>query len=155
MSCSRTTMQWRQWGSNPRHLGLESSTLPLSHCAHASKHLNHTKVYILSPGGATATLEFSYLRSDALQWYFSTCIINKRHYGDTWVRASLLRGTLHRHLYTCILTRRHYSGTWLHVLSFEVLHWHFSTFTIAIRVTLKTLYIHICSDIWVWYSSAS
>ena len=25
--------QWRWWGSNPRPLGLESSTLPLSHCA--------------------------------------------------------------------------------------------------------------------------
>ena len=24
--------QWRRWGSNPRPLGLESSTLPLSHC---------------------------------------------------------------------------------------------------------------------------
>ena len=27
------TTQWRRWGSNPRPLGLESSTLPLSHCA--------------------------------------------------------------------------------------------------------------------------
>ena len=26
-------MQWRRWGSNPRPLGLESSTLLLSHCA--------------------------------------------------------------------------------------------------------------------------
>ena len=25
--------QWRRWGSNQRPLGLESSTLPLSHCA--------------------------------------------------------------------------------------------------------------------------
>ena len=33
MSCSRTTTQWRLWGSNPWPLGLESSTLPLSHCA--------------------------------------------------------------------------------------------------------------------------
>ena len=33
MSCSRTTTQWRRWGSNPRPFGLESSTLPLSHCA--------------------------------------------------------------------------------------------------------------------------
>ena len=33
MSCSRTTTQWRRWGSNPRPLGLESSTLPLSHYA--------------------------------------------------------------------------------------------------------------------------
>ena len=31
--CSRTTTQWRRWGSNPRPLGLLSSTLPLSHCA--------------------------------------------------------------------------------------------------------------------------
>ena len=31
MSCSRTTTQWRWWGSNPPPLGLESSTLPLSH----------------------------------------------------------------------------------------------------------------------------
>ena len=29
MSCSRT-QQWRWWGSNPRPLGLESSTLPVS-----------------------------------------------------------------------------------------------------------------------------
>ena len=27
------TTQWRWWGSNPQPLGLESSTLPLSHCA--------------------------------------------------------------------------------------------------------------------------
>ena len=33
MSCSRTTTQWRRWGSNLRPFGLESSTLPLSHCA--------------------------------------------------------------------------------------------------------------------------
>ena len=33
MSCSRTTTQWRPWGSNPRLLGLESSTLQLCHCA--------------------------------------------------------------------------------------------------------------------------
>ena len=26
-------MQWRRWGSNPQPFGLESSTLPLSHCA--------------------------------------------------------------------------------------------------------------------------
>ena len=29
----KDTMQWRWWGSNPLPLGLESSTLPLSHCA--------------------------------------------------------------------------------------------------------------------------
>ena len=33
VSCSRTTTQWRRWGSNPRPFGLESSTQPLSHCA--------------------------------------------------------------------------------------------------------------------------
>ena len=33
VSCSRTTTQWRRWGSNPRPFGLESSTLPPSHCA--------------------------------------------------------------------------------------------------------------------------
>ena len=32
VSCSRTTMQWRRRGSNPRPLGLESSTQPLSLC---------------------------------------------------------------------------------------------------------------------------
>ena len=31
--CSRITTQWRWWGSNPRPLGHESNTLPLSHCA--------------------------------------------------------------------------------------------------------------------------
>ena len=29
----KDTTQWRPWGSNPWPLGLESSTLPLSHCA--------------------------------------------------------------------------------------------------------------------------
>ena len=29
----KDTTQWGQWGSNQRPLGLESSTLPLSHCA--------------------------------------------------------------------------------------------------------------------------
>ena len=29
----KDTTQLRQWGSNPRPFGLESSTLPLSHCA--------------------------------------------------------------------------------------------------------------------------
>ena len=33
MSRSGTTTQGRRRGSNPRPLGLESSTLPLSHCA--------------------------------------------------------------------------------------------------------------------------
>ena len=28
----KDTTQWHWWGSNPRPLGLESSTLPLSHC---------------------------------------------------------------------------------------------------------------------------
>ena len=29
----KDTTQWYRWGSNPQPLGLESSTLPLSHCA--------------------------------------------------------------------------------------------------------------------------
>ena len=29
----KDTKQWRRWGSNPRPLGLESSLLPLCHCA--------------------------------------------------------------------------------------------------------------------------
>ena len=49
VSCSRTTTQWRRWGSNPRSLGLESSTLPLSPCAPPSdmSHINclHTKFW--------------------------------------------------------------------------------------------------------------
>ena len=32
-SHAKATRQWRRWGSNPQPLGLESSTLPLSHCA--------------------------------------------------------------------------------------------------------------------------
>ena len=46
--CSRTTTQWRLWGSNPRPLGLKSSTLPLSHCAPIAqwdfslKHIEYT-----------------------------------------------------------------------------------------------------------------
>ena len=33
MSLFKDTTQWRRWGSTPRPLGLEFSTLPLSHCA--------------------------------------------------------------------------------------------------------------------------
>ena len=33
----KDTTQWRQWGSNPPPYGLESSTLPLSHCAPEDK----------------------------------------------------------------------------------------------------------------------
>ena len=33
VSCSRTTTQWRRWGSNSGPLGLEPSTLPQRHCA--------------------------------------------------------------------------------------------------------------------------
>ena len=29
----KDTTQWRRWSSNPGPFGLESSTLPLSHCA--------------------------------------------------------------------------------------------------------------------------
>ena len=29
----KDTTQWRRWGSKPRPLGLDSNTLPLSHCA--------------------------------------------------------------------------------------------------------------------------
>ena len=29
----KDTTQWRRWGSNPRPLGLNANTLPLSHCA--------------------------------------------------------------------------------------------------------------------------
>ena len=32
----KDTTQWRRWGSNPRPFGLESSALPLSHCAPSS-----------------------------------------------------------------------------------------------------------------------
>ena len=33
MFLHKDTLQWRRWRSNPLPLGLESSTLPLSHCA--------------------------------------------------------------------------------------------------------------------------
>ena len=44
----KDTTQWQRWGSNPRPLGLESSTLPLSHCPHICKekyYKNKTCVY--------------------------------------------------------------------------------------------------------------
>ena len=47
MSCSRTTTQWRQWGSNLRALGLESSTLPLSLCTPIML-VQHTTMVCLS-----------------------------------------------------------------------------------------------------------
>ena len=41
----KDTTQWRRWGSNPRPFGLESSTLPLSHCAPIAYMLNgHSKI---------------------------------------------------------------------------------------------------------------
>ena len=39
----KDTTQWQRWGSNPRPTGLESSTLPLSHCERIYK--NRTCVY--------------------------------------------------------------------------------------------------------------
>ena len=44
VSCSRTTTQWRRWGSNSRTLGLESSTLPLSHCVPSTSSLHYCVV---------------------------------------------------------------------------------------------------------------
>ena len=53
---SRTVMQWCWWGSNLRPFGLESSTLPLSHCApilhsslnmYLSQFLNHVPTRFL------------------------------------------------------------------------------------------------------------
>ena len=43
----RNTTQWRRWGSNPLPLSLESSTLPLSHCAPTGKILMQTTKVIL------------------------------------------------------------------------------------------------------------
>ena len=37
----KDTTQWRRWGLNPRPFGLESSTLPLSHCATSQVCDNH------------------------------------------------------------------------------------------------------------------
>ena len=34
----KDTTQWRRWGSNPRPFGLESSTLPLCHCARGGEY---------------------------------------------------------------------------------------------------------------------
>ena len=39
----KDTLLWRLWGSNPRSLGLESSTLPLSHCTPYLPYNWHTK----------------------------------------------------------------------------------------------------------------
>ena len=44
--------RWRRWDSNPRSLGLESSTLPLSHCDHIYK--NRTCVYWYTQEATTA-----------------------------------------------------------------------------------------------------
>ena len=48
MSSSRTTTQWRRWGSNPLPFGLESSTLPLSHCAPLRNNVPYNKINITS-----------------------------------------------------------------------------------------------------------
>ena len=40
----KDTTQWCQWGWNPRPFGLESSTLPLSHCAPINLHLKTSVV---------------------------------------------------------------------------------------------------------------
>ena len=37
LSLLKDTTHWHQWGSNPQPLGLESSTLPLSHCAQVAQ----------------------------------------------------------------------------------------------------------------------
>ena len=47
----KDTTQWRRWDSNPRPLGLESSTIPMSHCAlyygrYDAKILKPTNSYI-------------------------------------------------------------------------------------------------------------
>ena len=39
----KDTTQWRQWGSNPRLLGLEKSTLPLSHCVPSQHPVDMTR----------------------------------------------------------------------------------------------------------------
>ena len=45
----KDTTQWRRWGSNPRPLGLESSTLPLSHCAPShSKYAYSNKTLLMN-----------------------------------------------------------------------------------------------------------
>ena len=50
----KDTTQWRLWGSNPRPLCLESSTLPLSHCAPTYTHILAYKysvdIWRVSPG---------------------------------------------------------------------------------------------------------
>ena len=38
----KDTTLWRRWGANPGPLGLELSTLPLSHCTPVSSRLRHT-----------------------------------------------------------------------------------------------------------------
>ena len=43
----KDTTQWHRWGSNLRPFGLESSTLPLSHCAPTSWYLCTLKIQII------------------------------------------------------------------------------------------------------------
>ena len=73
MSCSRTTTQWRRWGSNPRPLGLESSTLPLSHCAPyitmVPKHVCHSAgAKLIFYYGAKACLSLCWCKNYILLW---------------------------------------------------------------------------------------
>ena len=63
MSCSRTTTQWRRWGSNPRPLGLESSTLPLNHWTH------RLGLYI-NPNKLESSLSSFKIRSKGFRCFF-------------------------------------------------------------------------------------
>ena len=63
MSCSKTTPQWRRWGSNPRLLGLESRTLPLSNCAPWNQFKPSSKIFYWRFQGCILLLWFLYVFS--------------------------------------------------------------------------------------------
>ena len=61
--------QWRRWGSNPWSLGLESSTLPLSHCAPISRHEAAKMMNPECPAEYSRDMWFPKL------WHFYKCIL--------------------------------------------------------------------------------
>ena len=85
MSCSKTTTQWRRWGSYPRPFGLESSTLPLSHCA---KYRHSTYIYYIITEGLNI---YSINSKDSTEPYFlRTGYVHLKFYSGTEILILLM-----------------------------------------------------------------
>ena len=81
----KDTTQWRRWGSNPRPFGLESSTLPLSHCAPEILKLNFRTLTSCLPKGLDKE---GRPRSDCF-WRSSLILVFPVCYSDKqWVHSS-------------------------------------------------------------------